>query len=465
MHDADREKRRVALSSVIAAVFLTGFKIMVGAATGSLGILAEALHSALDLVAAFMTYVAVRISAKPADEDHPYGHGKVESFSALIETVLLVATSVWIIYEAVERLLVHTVHIDPNVWAFVVMAFSIVVDYSRSRALKRAARKYQSQALEADALHFSTDIYSSAVVIFGLALVRLGAGTPYAAWLAKADAIAAFVVALIVLWVSIRLGKETIDVLLDHAPSGLAERIAAEAQRIEGVLLCSKVRLRPVGPLLFADLTIGISRVASLSQAHEIASRVETRLRDLHPRADIVVHCEPMASATETWPERVQAIASERGLAVHEVRVHEVDGRNSVTLHLEVDPTLNLKAAHDLVERFEQAVREELGAAIEVDTHIEPRDSDPQSCSVDTAELPYIRERLEDIVAELPRMQGCHAIRVQRVSGRLFVTAHCVCDGGLSVQEVHRLSGEIEDRLRLIVRDIERVHIHVEPPE
>src|ERR1700722_5696380 len=168
------EKRAVAGSSVLAAIAITTLKIVVGVTTGSLGILSEAAHSALDLIAALVTFFSVQVSDKPADADHQYGHGKFENFSAFIETALLLLTCVWIVYESVKRLFFHSVEIEPSAAAFLVMFLSIAVDSWRSRALGRIASKYDSQALEADALHFSTDIWSSSVVIVGLALVWIG---------------------------------------------------------------------------------------------------------------------------------------------------------------------------------------------------------------------------------------------------------------------------------------------------
>src|SRR5512139_120930 len=194
--EARKEKSAAALSSVIAAVGLTTFKIIVGLLTNSLGILAEAAHSGLDLMAAVMTFFAVRVADRPADEEHPFGHGKVESVSALFETLLLLATSAWIIYEAVHRLTSPQVHVEVSVWSFIVMGTSIVIDFTRSRILMRAAKKHNSQALEADALHFSTDIWSSSVVILGLVLVLVGRAFPHLVFLEKGDALAAMAVAL-----------------------------------------------------------------------------------------------------------------------------------------------------------------------------------------------------------------------------------------------------------------------------
>ena len=290
---ADKEKRQAAGSSVVAAVALTGTKIVVGLTTGSLGILAEAAHSGLDLVAAVMTLFAVRVSGRPADSDHPYGHGKVENLSALFETLLLLATCVWIIYSAVQRLASGKIEIEVTVWSFAVMALSIVVDVSRSRMLYRVAKKYNSQALEADALHFSTDIWSSAVVILGLVCVKLGEWKPALAILKSADAVAAVVVAIIVFFVCGELGLRTIRALLDTAPAGLDGRIADAAQAVPGVSNCHNVRTRHSGPQLFVDVHVLVNGNQTLEQAHALTEAVEAAIREVVPDADVTVHAEP----------------------------------------------------------------------------------------------------------------------------------------------------------------------------
>jgi len=460
-----REKKAVALTSVLAAVGLTGMKTVVGIATGSLGILAEALHSGLDLAAALMTYAAVRVADRPADEGHLYGHGKVESFSALFETLLLVATSAWIIYEAFERLFFHPVAIDPSLWAFVVMAVSIAIDWGRSRALKRAAEKHRSQALEADALHFSTDIWSSAVVIVGLVLVRIGEGTPGATLLIRADAVAALGVALIVLWVSFRLGKATIDVLLDRAPAGLPGEVAAAAVSVPGVAGCRRVRLRPVGPALFVDMVVEVARATPLEQAHAIVSHVEERVRGLHPQVDVVVHFEPVEVPAEGWVERVQAIAGERGLVVHEVQATETGDRLMLTFHLEVDPDLCLSDAHGVADALERAIRERLPDVGSVVAHIEPKGASRVHRDAGRASRMSVVAALGRIAADVPALQDFHEIGVHESGGQIFVAMHCVFDGGMAIGEVHRLSTLIEDRLKAAVPALADVHIHVEPPE
>jgi len=289
---AELEKTSAARSSVIAAVGLTAIKIVVGILTGSLGILAEAAHSGLDLVAALVTWFAVRASGKPADKDHHFGHGKIENLSALFETFLLLVTCIWIIYESIQRLFIHPVEVDASIWAFLVMAVSIVIDVTRSKILYAAARKHNSQALEADALHFSTDIWSSSVVIGGLLLVKVAEWTSLK-WLHQADAVAALGVAVIVIYVSVQLGARTIKGLLDTAPDGLAEKVESAAESVPGVYYCHAVRVRASGPDLFIDVHIVVDAGMDVAAAHAITEQVEAAVRQVAGNADVTVHVEP----------------------------------------------------------------------------------------------------------------------------------------------------------------------------
>lgn len=280
------EKQSAALGSLVAAVGLTAFKIVVGVWTGSLGIMAEAAHSGLDLVAAGLTFLAVRFSGRPADRTHLYGHGKIENLSALAETLLLLLTCVWIVWEAVRRLRFHETQVAVNVWSLVVMLTSIAIDASRSRVLARAAKKYRSQALEADALHFQTDVWGSAVVIVGLLSVKLG--------LWWGDAVAALGVSAVVVWVSVRLGRRTVDALLDTAPEGMEQRIAAAVQAVDGVRDCHHVRLRYSGPVLFIDLHVLVDGGQTLAEAHRLTETIEAAIQEIAPQADVTVHPEPV---------------------------------------------------------------------------------------------------------------------------------------------------------------------------
>ncbi|MEJ5314778.1 MULTISPECIES: cation diffusion facilitator family transporter [Anaerolinea] len=288
-----QEKKKAALTSVLAAVGLTSFKIVVGIFTGSLGILAEAAHSSLDLVAALVTFFAVRISGKPADEEHLYGHGKIENLSALFETLLLLATCVWIVYEAIQRLFFRSVEVEVSIWAFVVMFVSIVVDINRSKMLYAAARKHNSQALEADALHFSTDIWSSSVVILGLIGVWLSEKFPQLGFLRHADAVAAMGVALIVIFISLELGRRTIKALMDAAPQGVVNDIREAVEQLPGVVNCHQIRVRSSGAETFVDCHVMVDGTWSLQRTHDLADEIEAVIQKRLPGADVTVHPEP----------------------------------------------------------------------------------------------------------------------------------------------------------------------------
>jgi cation diffusion facilitator family transporter len=302
---AQKEKRTVALLSVLAAVGLTTFKLIVGLLTNSLGILAEAAHSGLDLVAAAMTYFAVRVSDKPADLTHQYGHGKAENLSALFETLLLLATSAWIIYEAIDRLFFNPARVEASLWSFVVMGSSIFIDVNRSRMLYKAAKKYNSQALEADALHFSTDIWSSSVVILGLIGVTVARFVPGLDWMHQADSVAALAVAIIVIYVSAELGWRTISALLDAAPKGMAEKIEQAAAAVTGVVDAHAVRIRPSGANWFIDMHVTMDGDCTLNDAHAATEKVEAAIQAFVAMADVTVHVEP-AEASRDAPRRAR---------------------------------------------------------------------------------------------------------------------------------------------------------------
>jgi cation diffusion facilitator family transporter len=462
---AIKEKRAAALSSVVAAVLLTSLKLVVGLLTGSLGILAEAAHSGLDLVAALVTFFAVRISDRPPDERYLYGYGKVENLSALIETLLLLITCVWIIYEAIQRLFFKSVEVEATFWAFAVMAISIIVDVTRSRILYRAARKHNSQALEADALHFSTDIWSSSVVIGGLVLVflsqRLG---PRWAFLAKGDAVAALVVAMIVIYVSLQLGKRAVSVLLDVAPPGLADRIAAEASQVPGVQSMGSVRVRQAGAAVFVDLSVNVDRSASLEEAHQIAEAVDNRVTHIVPRGDIVVHVDPVRRSGENLSQTVSAIAAQFGLRTHYVHAHEVRDRYFVDLHVEVPAEETLGEAHDRVSRLEVAVRQELPQVRDIHSHIEPIAApEAEVKTLDPAEEKSLRQQIMAIANESPGLGNYNRLHIRSGPDGYDIVLHGLADPDLSVAEAHRLADELEKRLQTQIPAISRVLVHVEP--
>ncbi len=282
---AQKEKKKVALLSVFAAIIITSGKLIIGILTGSLGILSEALHSGLDFVAAAITYFTVRVSDKPADENHHYGHGKYENFSAFVETLLLFITCFWIIYEASHRLLTGKIEIEVSGWSYAVIITSIIIDFSRSRALGRVAKKYNSQALEADALHFSTDIWSSFVVLLGLICSQFG--------YYLADSISALIVAAIVIFIAFRLGKRSIDVLLDRTSPENVHKINAILKEIPEVLSFHNLKIRNSGSYTFVELNIHVAPNLTIEQAHEISHKVEEVICASIEKCDVHVHEEP----------------------------------------------------------------------------------------------------------------------------------------------------------------------------
>jgi len=455
------EKQSVALNSVYAAVAITGLKVVVGITTGSLGILSEAAHSGLDLVAAAITFFSIRVSDRPADATHQYGHGKVENVSAFIETALLLATCAWIVYEATKRLFFHSVAIEPSVWAFLILGISIVVDVWRSRRLRRIAEKYDSQALLADALHFRTDIWSSAVVVLGLLLVL--AGRRYQiSWLAKADPIAALIVACIVVYVSWRLARQTIDALLDGAPAGVRTKIIGAIARVDGVLSVERVRIRRGGSKHFADVSVALSRNVTFQRSEQVVNEVAGTIRDLLPDCDVVVNATPRASHSESLFDRIRAVATRNNLNVHDISVQDISGALHVEQHIELDERMSLRDAHDRVTRLEAEMRSEILEIASILTHIE---SEPATIETSDGMLhaPGFERRLEGITRDFPEVVDTHELQFKRVGGRLYLSLHCTMQDHLPLARVHDIQTTIEGKIRRELPDVFRVLIHPEP--
>jgi cation diffusion facilitator family transporter len=455
------EKRAVAGNSVVAALAITTLKIVVGVTTGSLGILSEALHSVLDLVAAIITLMSVRVSDKPADADHQYGHGKVENFSAFIETGLLLLTCIWIIYEAASRLFFHHVDIEPSIAAFAVMFISMAVDFWRSRALGKIAAKYDSQALEADALHFSTDIWSSGIVVVGLTLVLLGRRYGIG-WMRDADPLAALCVAGVVVYVSWRLARKTIDALLDAAPAGVRNKIVAAVSTVDGLLEVDRVRIRRAGNRYFADLSVGVARNVTFQRSEQMAEAVTSAVHDVLPDADVVVHSVPRALRTENIFDRIRAVATRHNFNVHDISVQDFHGQLHVEQHLELDENLSLKEAHDRVTVLESEMRQDVPEISAILTHIE---SEPSTIEAGDELLHDARleKRLKAVAAKFPEILDMHDILIKRVRGRVYVSAHCTMADNLPLSSVHDISTELEIRFKQEFPKLFRVLIHPEP--
>jgi len=450
------EKEKVAFGSILASGGLTIAKAIVGLLTGSLAILSEAAHSLIDLAATVMTYFAVRVSGKPADEEHPYGHGKVESVAALIETGLLFVLSAFVIIEAIKRLIGHEAAVEATAAAFVVMATSVIVDFIRARMLYRVAHETKSEALEADALHFSSDLWSSLAVIAGLVGVWSGF-----AW---ADAVAALIVAAFVCVAGWRLGRRTIDTLLDAAPAGIGEQLKAITLRVPGVAEVERLRARRVGNEIFADINIVVSRTLPMDRVAAMKDEIAKAVGREMPEAEVNITTEPRALDDETVMERVAVSARNRGLLVHHVTVHALAEKLLVSLDLEVDGTMSLQDAHRIADGLEDAITQELGSGVEVETHIEPlqfdslagRDAPPEKTA-------NIHDALSDLVKDLPILCEVHNVRVRETEDGDIVNFHCRARPAETVHSVHEKVDELERALRRRFPSIKRVIGHTEP--
>jgi len=469
LHTVIQEKKRAALLSIGSAILLLCLKTFLVWRTGSLGVLSEALHSGLDLVAAVITFLSVRVSDRPADERHPYGHGKFENFSAFIETGLLVLTALYIIYEAFSRLFFHAVHIEPSLTAILILFFALAIDLTRVRALTKVAQKHISEALEADALHFSTDVWSTTVVILGVALVWAG-NVWNLPWLAYADALAALSVAGVILWLSSQLGRRTLDALLDAAPEGLQNEITDAIGHMEGVLRVERVRVRRAGNRHFVDATVSVPRSANLEQVHALTDAIEQRVGQIVP-ADVVVHTEPRAPDNEDLFESIRAVAQRMGHPIHDITAFQQDGNVFVELHLEVDENLSLGEAHRRATELEDAIRA-LGNSnfkLDVNIHIEPLGRHISTPEIGAGEMRQLEMAVEAFLNHMPRnydeLLNCHDVRVRQVDHHILVSCHCIMKSDYSITRIHDVLAALEDHVKERFPQISRVTIHPEPPE
>lgn len=458
-------KRSAALVSVLAALVITALKILTGVLTGSLGMLSEGAHSSIDLVASAITFFSIRVSDRPADESHNYGHGKIESLAAFVETVLMLGSCVWILTEAVRRIFFHErFSLTFSIWPFAVLLLSITVDFTRSRNLHRVAQQYNSEALEADAIHFSTDIWSSLAVLLGLAATFLGARMNIPA-LELADPIAAIVVSGIILRVTWKLARRTIDALTDATPSETRAQtsdLVRELAAIDGVLSVDRVRTRRSGPSYFADVTLGMPRNLTFQRSEQITMAATAAVQRHLPGADVVVHSIPTASVAESVHDRIRAVAARSNLVIHDVSVQEYDGTLHVEQHLEVDERMSLRDAHALATQLESEMRREIPAIASVLTHIE---SEPA-----TIERPASLERNRQLEVRLrraasgfPEILDIHEVMVSRMHERIQVSCHCTLPDDLPMAEVHAVITALENAFKLDAPEVSRLLIHPEP--
>jgi len=449
-------KQAVALASVIASAAMTAMKLTVGLMTGSLGILSEAAHSLLDMGAATLTWFAVRIGDRPADADHPWGHAKVENVSALIETGLLFLASAWILKEAVERLLHGVTDVEVTWYGIAVIVVSILIDVTRARALTKVARETGSAALEADALHFTSDIASSAMVLVGLGLTAFG-------W-PQGDAVAAIGVAGFVCLAGWRLGRRTIDLLIDTAPEGIAEEVGAIAAAVPGVARVDTVRARPAGTTIYVEMVVRVGRGRSFGQVQQVRDQVKAAICAARPEIDPLVVAEPLSLDDEDVAETVRVAAVNRGVGIHDLALYTIGHKRHVGFDLEVDDTLSVREAHDIASEIEATLTAELGGDIGIDIHIDPRRNrvDPGQ-EVDSAERARLTRLVEMVVARHPPGQDVHRLFAQRGPDGLYLSFHCRFPPEASILTVHDLTARMENELRGQLGDVVRVVVHAEP--
>ena len=447
---------RSALVSVVAAAFLVAVKLVAGLLSGSLGLIAEAVHSGTDLVAALLTFLALRVAVRPPDQDHPYGHGKAEHLAALGEATFLVLASAFIGAQAVARLAEGSEgHVHATAWTFGVMGVVLAVDVSRTVLSHRAAVRHRSAALAANALHFASDMAGTLAVLIGLVLVR--AGTP------AADSIAALVVAVLVVLAAVGLMRRNVHVLMDRTPEE-AEAVArtAIATAEPGVEL-RRLRLRAAGGRHFVEATVGYPPDAALGQSHAAADAVEEAVRRALPDSDVVVHVEP-GTPEDDLRERASAAAlTVLGVReVHNVRVVDVGGRPELSLHLKLPPELDLGTAHEIANAVEAAIREAVPEVRDVHTHIEPlsgeaaeREPRPTDVAAEEAAIRAVVRELTGSEPELLRFRSGDRGLVALVTVRL--------PGSQTLDEAHEAASEIERRVRARAPRIAEVIVHTEP--
>jgi cation diffusion facilitator family transporter len=449
-------KTNVAAISIFASAGMAAAKFAVGIAIGSLALISEALHSSVDVIATIITWLVVRVSDQPADEEHHYGHGKFESLSALFVIALLYVLAGGILVESWSRLREGAAPPTLSAIPFVVLAVDIAVNFWRARALHRTARATRSQALAADALHFASDVLGSIAVIIGLVLTGLGH-----AW---GDSAAAIAVAVMISILGLRLGRSTIETLLDRAPEGASEKATLAIRSVPGVVGVQRVRVRMVGPTHFIDAIAKVPRTYPIDRVEAIKKNAQAAVSEALGDADLTFTAVPVARDNESVRERIMVIARNSGLAVHHVTVHDLGGKLTVSIDLEVDGDMELNAAHDIAHGLERSIREDFGEDVEVDTHIEPLEPELPA-GADAAP-----ERVETIKAALSRfaangaIHDIHNVRVRDTDAGEIVNFHCRAAPSMSVIKVHENVDEIERALRRAFPSIKRVISHAEPP-
>jgi cation diffusion facilitator family transporter len=451
----ERRKERVAFVSILVSALLTVAKGGAGLATGSLSLLSDAANSLLDVAATTMTWLAIRAAHKPADAEHHYGHGKFESLSALIETAFLFLLSGAVAFEGVRRLSTGQTAITFSWAAIAILVGSIIVDGWRWWTLKKVARETGSEALAADALHFSSDLVNSIFVL--IALVAAQMGYP------QADPVIAIGVSVFIAIAAFRLARRTINTLLDTAPQGVGETIATNVAALPGVVSVDRVRVRPAGAHVIGEVGVRVSRTLPLEGVQALKDQIQDTLQEDHPGSEFTITTSPVQLDDETILERVMLIAARLHVQLHHVTVQSLSQRLSVSFDLEVDAGLTLGAAHAIASRVESAIRNELGPHVEVESHIEPLVPPLNGREADAETVARIALALAAKATATNAIRGVHSVRVRETAAGLVVNYHCRADPSLNVADVHDQVDMLDRLVREDHPDICRMVGHAEP--
>lgn len=455
----NKKKINIAFSSMLAAIFIVILKFLAAYLSGSLGVLSELFHSSTDLIATIATIISVKYSSKPPDEMHNYGHEKIESFSALFQVIILVGMCAYLIYESIDRIL-HHVPVNISIFTFSVIIICIFIDISRSRALKKVAIETKSQALEADSLHFASDIWSSVVVLIGMVFTYFNL-TPLA------DPVSAIIVSVLIVIATFRLTKKAFDALMDRVPSGLREKISKEVNSMEGVEGIKKFRIRSSGSKIFIDMVILIARTKLFSQTHEIMDSVERKIKEIAPDSDIVIHSEPAVTQNETINDKIRLIVNHEGFKCHDIFSHKIDKEIYSELHVEIDDTNDLDLAHRKISSLEEKIKNEIPLISKIKIHLD----EPSELLFDTTDVTSksneLIRNIENILKEKKYINKYYDIKVINSNDKLRISLNCEFDNNFTFEEVHEKVTILESKIYLHIKELypnlSNVIIHAEP--
>lgn len=455
------KKLKVAKTSLYAAIVIVLLKAIASYLSGSLAVLSELFHSSTDLLACIATLISINISAKPPDRQHQYGHQKIESLSALFQVLILILMCGYLVYEAIMRIIEHKV-VQIDIFTFSVIIICIVIDFSRSRALKKIAKETGSQALEADSLHFSSDILSSVVVLISMSLTYFNVSR-------LADPVSAILVSIVIIYTTVSLSKRAFDSLMDKVPPGIYEKIRSSVYEIKGVENIKTLRVRSSGSTTFVDMTIEVPRTKTFSEVHDVMTAVERRIKSDLPNSDIVVHSEPIESQNETINDKIRMIVKDAGFTCHDVHTHKINDSIFAELHIDLPEFTDLKTAHDVIDILERQIKEKLPFITDVKIHID----EPESVAFETEEVtkdyPFLIDAIRTILDNEKDVISYDDLKVISANGKIRISLICYFEKDRAMEEVHDIVTLLENKIYIHLKekypDLTYVIIHAEPSE